>query len=145
MEICVNEYVRTKDGYIGKLVEYIPEALNYLKIYVGREIKHSDDTVDNFIYTRYGFQLKHSKNIIDLIEDEDIVILEYKFPKYRERITRKFEVSKIDDDIMFENSHCDFHCKVGDKKITDMICKNIKIKSIATKEQLSNIEYIVEE
>ena len=31
-EIKVGEYVRTKEGYIGKLVEYIPDALNYLKI-----------------------------------------------------------------------------------------------------------------
>ena len=68
MEIEVGNYVRTEEGYIGKLVEYIPNALNYLKIDVGREIRHCDDTFDNFIYTRYGFKLKHSKNIIELIE-----------------------------------------------------------------------------
>ena len=71
--IKVGEYVRTKDGYIGKLVEYIPEALNYLKIDVGREIIHSDNSRDNFIYTRYGFQLKHSPNLIDIIEEGDYV------------------------------------------------------------------------
>lgn len=73
MKIKVGEYVRTEDGYIGELVEYIPNALNYLKIDIGREIKHCDDSIDNFIYTRYGFQLKHSKNIIDLIEVGDYV------------------------------------------------------------------------
>lgn len=60
--------MRTEEGYIGKLVEYIPNALNYLKIDVGREIRHCDNSFDNFIYTRYGFRLKHSFNIIDLIE-----------------------------------------------------------------------------
>ena len=28
---------------------------------------------DNYIYTRYGFQLKHSKQLIDLIEVGDII------------------------------------------------------------------------
>lgn len=84
---------------------------------------------------------KHSKNIIDIIEDEDFVMLEYKSPKYRKRITRKFEVSKIDNYISFDNQHCSFNCKVGDKKIIDKICKNIKIKSIVTKEQFKQVEY----
>lgn len=72
-EIKVGEYVRTKEGYIGKLVEYIPNALNYLKIDVGREIIHCDNSRDNFIYTRYGFQLEHSHNLIDLIQCGDYV------------------------------------------------------------------------
>ena len=65
--IEVGEYVRT-GGYIGKLIEYIPNALNYLKIDVGREVIHCDNSRDNYIYTRYGFQLKHSSNVIDLVE-----------------------------------------------------------------------------
>lgn len=68
-EIKVGEYIRTKEGYIGKLVEYIPNALNYLKIDVCREIIHCDNSRDNFIYTRYGFQLEHSPNLIDIIEE----------------------------------------------------------------------------
>lgn len=71
--IKVGEYVRTEEGYIGKLVEYIPNALNYLKIDVGREIIHCDNSKDNFIYTRYGFQLEHSFNLIDLIQKDDFV------------------------------------------------------------------------
>ena len=67
-EIKVNEFVRTKEGYIGKLVEYVPNALNYLKIDVGREITHCDNSRNNFIYTRYGFQLEHSFNILDILE-----------------------------------------------------------------------------
>jgi hypothetical protein len=130
MEI-IGEYVRTHLGNIGKVIVFDTDIESYI--------------TDNFKVFDEVDVYKHSKNIIDLIEDEDIVILEYKSPKYRERITRRFEVSKIGDDISFENLHCDFLCKVGDKKITDTICKNIKIKSIATKEQLSDIEYKVEE
>lgn len=70
----VGEYVRTpEEGYIGKLVERIENAHNYYKIDVGREIIHCDNSRDNYIYSREGFGLKHSKNIIDLIEVGDIV------------------------------------------------------------------------
>lgn len=72
-KIEVGEYVRTKEGYIGILIEYIPNALNYLKIDIGREIRRDNGRSDNYIYTRYGFQLKHSKQLIDLIEVGDFV------------------------------------------------------------------------
>lgn len=75
-KIEVGEYVRTEEGYIGILIEYIPNALNYLKIDVGKEIRRDNGMSDNYIYTRYGFQLKHSKQPIDLIEDKDIVEIE---------------------------------------------------------------------
>ena len=133
-EIKVGEYVRLKDGIILKYGE------------------KSSTIIENNIYTDYSWEyewisevVKHSPNIIDLIEDEDFVILEYKSPKYRERIKRIFEVSKIDEYISFENAHCSFFYKIGDKKISDNVCKNIKIKSIVTKEQFQSMEYRLEE
>lgn len=163
MEICVNDYVRTRYG-IAKVIDIEENPNKEKTIYVlDKDIISVEETEHGTFYiithpfeeiminkfdTHFGDEkqiTKHSKNIIDLIEDEDIVILEYKSPKYRERITRRFEVSKIDDDISFENAHCNFRCKIGDKKIKDNICKNIKIKSVVTKEQFKNIEYIVEE
>ena len=72
-EIEVGEYVSTEEGYIGILIEYIPNALNYLKIDVGKEIRRDNGMSDNYIYTRYGFQLKHSKQPIDLIEVKDVI------------------------------------------------------------------------
>ena len=81
---------------------------------------------------------KINKNIIELLEDSDFVELEYKSPKYRKRITRIFEVSKLDDGfITFENCHCYFFIKENAKKITDKICKNIKIKSVLTHEEFN--------
>ena len=94
-KIEVGEYVRTKDGYIGKLVEYIPNALNYLKIDIGRETIHSDNLRDNFIYTRYGFKLKHSKQLIDLIEVGDIVGDKY----------NKYEVAFIAENKIYCNDY----------------------------------------
>lgn len=72
-KIEVGEYVRTEEGYIGILIEHIPNALNYLKIDVGKEIRRDNGMSDNYIYTRYGFQLKHSKQLIELIEVRDII------------------------------------------------------------------------
>lgn len=72
-KIEVGEYVRTEEGYIGILIEHISNALNYLKIDVGKEIRRDNGMSDNYIYTRYGFQLKHSKQLIDLIEVGDII------------------------------------------------------------------------
>ncbi len=69
------------------------------------------------------------------------MLLEYKSLKYKKRITRTFEVNIIEDSFFFENSHCHFYCKVGSKKIVDDACKNIKIKSIVTKQQLTSVEY----
>ena len=88
---------------------------------------------------------KHSKNKIELLKDGDFVELEYKSPKYRKRITRVFEVSELDEYIIFENYHCNFFCKKGDKKITDKTCKNIKMKSILTHEQFESMKYNFEE
>lgn len=86
-EIEVGEYVRTEEGYIGILIEYFPNALNYLKIDVGKEIRRDNGMFDNYIYTRYGFQLKHSKQLIDLIEVGDYVNGELITDKWDTRIS----------------------------------------------------------
>lgn len=72
-KIEVGEYVRTLDGYIGVLVDDSQNVLNNLKIDVGREIRRDNGMSDHYIYTRQGFKLKHSKNLINLIEVGDIV------------------------------------------------------------------------
>ena len=68
-EIKVGEYVRTKNGYIG-MVENIndfrpPEA----KICI-------DINMDDFIFIDEKLIIKHSPNIIDLIEVGDIITVE---------------------------------------------------------------------
>ena len=73
------------------------------------------------------------------------MLLEYKSPKYKKRIARIFEVNTIEDSFFFENSHCHFYCKVGSEKIVDDACKNIKIKSIVTKELMKSVEYRLED
>ena len=90
--------------------------------------------------------LKHSKNIIDLIEDEDIVILEYYVSKCGKRIQRKFEPSNLlNKKIYFDNRHCSFCYDLENKKWIDGKGFNPKIKSVVTKELFKDIEYILEE
>lgn len=141
-EIKVGEYVRTKKGYISKIID-IDDYYIWFNSAIDTESGMAVFELSNMEFEE--LVVKHSPNIIDLIEDEDFVILEYKSPKYRERIKRIFEVSKIDEYISFENVHCGFNCKVGDKKIIDNICKNVKIKSIVTHEQFQSLEYRLEE
>lgn len=124
--IEVGEYVRTpEEGYIGKLVEHIENALNYYKIDVGREIIHCDNLRDNYIYSREGFGLKHSKKLIDLIEVGDYVngeivteIKEWNSSKdgyFRYAVTCHYEIIRADE-----------------------------IKTIVTKEMMESISYKVE-
>lgn len=74
MEICIGEYVRTKDGYIFKILT--KENTNYGCC----GITDSNNTkYTTYTYNKRSFNdiknkiVKHSKNIIDLIEVGDIV------------------------------------------------------------------------
>lgn len=119
-EISINEYVRTpEEGFIGKLVKINKGVLNYYKIDVGREIKRTNGMSDNYIYSRDGFGLKHSKNIIDLIEVDDIGIMNCYGLKVKKFITK--------DDI------------------SELKFRNYELLSIITKEQIKQIEYRIKE
>ena len=122
-EISINEYVRTPEqGFIGKLVEIIPNVLNYYKIDVGREIIHCDNSRDNYIYSRDGFGLKHSKNIIDLIEVGDYVNGYY-----------------VIDDAKKDKKYITI--AVNYREYGEEYLKNKEIESVVTKEQFKSIEY----
>ena len=76
MEICIGEYVRTKDGYIFKILT--KENTNYGCC----GITDSNNTkYTTYTYNKRSFNdiknkiVKHSKNIIDLIEVGDIVVM----------------------------------------------------------------------
>ena len=108
MEIKVEDYVRTKTGYIGK-VENIndfrpPEA----KICV-------DFNVSDLIFLGETDIIKHSPNIIDLIEVGDYV---------------------NGEEVIREN-------KLFVETSSNPYIKNENIKSIVTKEQFKNVMYEV--
>lgn len=82
-KIEVNEYVRTKDGYIIKVDENTNIFnLGYKEQYVDMET------------TKYGFTceeeiVKHSKNLIDLIANKDVL---------KVRIDKTIMIFGIDED-----------------------------------------------
>lgn len=66
-KIEVNEYIRTNKGNIGKIVEirlgFNKDTQLYQDIYI----------LDNGLWTVLDYIVKHSKQLIDLIEVKDVI------------------------------------------------------------------------
>lgn len=125
-KIEVGEYVRTKTGNITKIIS------------VKDSVVWSDDFID--IHCRYNEGIiektdiiKHSKNIIDLIEAGDYV--------NGYKVIDKF----IDPFIKEKKIRVDFINRNWQGDCSDETYNNENINSIVTKEQYKQIEYIVEE
>lgn len=111
-EIGVGEYVRTTDGKIGKIVKY--ENFEY----------HIKIDKDEIWKCAKDYIVKHSKQLIDLIEVGDVI-------KYKElrSITNNFETN------FYENYICDVHNEEElENIINEYNNKKIKILEILTKE-----------
>lgn len=104
MEIEVGEWVRTKDGRIYKVDNF------------------SCDWMLNDVF--YKVIAKHSKNIIDLIQEGDYV--------------NGYKVT----DVMSGYVYVD-RTKLGTNLLTTYT--DYQIKSVVTKEQYKSIEYLLEE
>ena len=119
-KIEVGEYIRTIDGYIRK-IDNINTEKRKITIY-GEYIldipyKNSNSVAKKKI-------VKHSSNIIDLIEVGDIVrVLDNGY-------NRKIDLR--DEDILQSFKE-------------DLVLENWKLKSIVTKEQFKEMEYRVDE
>lgn len=129
-----DDYAKLNIGNIVKVIGIKENNVNKKAIYYGI---YDDDWFDSSAVENF------SADIIDLIETDDIVILEYYVAKYRQIMTRRFEVSKIGKMITFENAHCCFIYDLNKKKFINGRGFNVKIKSILTKEQFENISYKV--
>ena len=123
MSIEVGEYIRTKDGYIAKITEidhhiWFDSIIN--KISGISRYSLSEEEFSNLV-------IKHSKNIIDLIEVGDyvngcLIVKIYEDPFIEGQIN-------LWTNMLFPN-------KYYKEKIT-----NKNIKTIVTKEQFNNMEY----
>lgn len=116
MEIEVNDYVRTEFGNIGKFYRPASESSDVYYIYINKD--------GNKISSRYDSIVKHSPNIIDLIEIGDIL-------RVFDNLSETEEKVNIFDDEML---------KAVKEDIKD---NNYKILSILTHEQFSSLEYII--
>lgn len=122
----VNDYVRTDDGLIGKIVS---EPYEYKD-----SIVHDIDFGDNNIYNEYEMYqniIKISPSIIDILEVGDYVN-GCKIIELSTNIDGK--VLYLETDITeFDNVYACGHINIYENDI----------KSIVTKEQFKNIEYEV--
>lgn len=113
MEICVNEYIRTKDGLLGEYCEY--KGFDYIEL--------KDKTLGIDIEKDIK---KHSFNIIDLIEVGDYV--------------NGHKVVDIYTDLEDFGDGCTGIEVESDLQAHKLLTKK-HIKSIVTKQQLASVEY----
>ena len=111
MEIEVGEYVRTNNGYITKMT-----SEDFIKILLEGK-------------SAFGKLLKHSKNIIDLIEVGDYV--------------NGYKVISVDYNVIDDKTEC-IELDLNNNYQYNFISAR-QIKTIITKEQFASIEYKVEE
>ncbi len=122
MEISIGEYVRTRMGTIGKFKYYGDDKEN---------IYFKNDRGTTCVYEKEI--VKHSKNIIDLIEEGDYVngMLAVNIIQFSDEICSCFKQILVNRDI---------NCTLPPLRISEN-----DIKSIVTKEQIKQIEYRIKE
>jgi len=137
--IEVGEYVRTKNGKIIKFVKF-GELRIHNKKTKGAYINETGHLVVKTITTgdnrhfKYDNIVKHSKNIIDLIEVGDYVNGEKVV-----QINCKLEYIDDDTDLGVNEVENGLELEIG------WIYFGEEIKTIVTKEQFKSIEYRLEE
>lgn len=128
MESKKGMYVRTNNG-IGTIHRISGDKIYSVKLNKGHIKKY------------VNILKEPSFNILDLIEEGDLLEIEYFSRRYKERVTRLFEITYLDEKyITLDNSRCNFTLtnkdfSKGDKKLKPII------KRIITKEQLDSVAY----
>ena len=121
MKLVVGMYVRTNNG-IGTIHRISGDKIYSVKLNKGHIKKY------------VNILKEPSFNILDLIEEGDLLEIEYFSRRYKERVTRLFEITYLDEKyITLDNSRCNFTLtnkdfSKGDKKLKPII------KRILTKE-----------
>lgn len=127
-EIKKGEYVRTDNGEIHKV-----EDIEDLRIHIKTEKIMFRSWVDDYYgaHKEDRFIVKHSQNIIDLIEVGDYV--------------NGYKVLDIMEDMETGEIHLEMTSDYTNEIIGDCTIYNDDIKTIVTHEQMSNIEYRLED
>lgn len=119
MEIKVNEYVRTEDGLIGKVEQINKEPTEDNVFYICTDA--FDGLLDEIV--------KHSLNIIDLIEEGDYV-------------NGKGVVYDASESEMY-NGHKTIGVSISNDNSTTWTILDTEIRDIVTKQQFNQMKYIV--
>ncbi len=127
MEININEYIRTYEGIIGKVLEDEDIGENGVCI----DTTFLDDYADETNFVKYEDIKKHSFNIINLIEEGDVIVL---------KDNKKYEVLKIS---WSKSKGTHIHIVYPLRMYGGIDIFENDIKSIVTKEKFKSIEYEV--
>lgn len=128
MEIKVNEYVRTKDGLIAQIINIIEEDYQERGNILYELDKEVFDETEG--YEEYSFYalpnqfVKHSTNIIDLIECGDYV-----------NGHKVIDIAQAPVKAIYTND--------GTQKLALIPITNERIRDVVTKEQYDSMKYIV--
>ena len=122
-KIQVEEYIRTYDGIIGKILE--DEDIGENGVYI--DTTFLDDYADETNFVEYKDIKSHSFNIIDLIEEGDYVN------------GNEIALEAPNPDLLCDHIYGYFD-RYGELV---GIIENEDIKSIVTKEQFKSLEYEV--
>ena len=138
LELKKNIFIRTKDGIVDKVtIDYKGKC-------------NSPNCICKHVSCQYNYYdevdiIKASHNIIDLIEEKDLLEIEYFSLRYKKRVTRLFEVTyKEGRFINLDNAKCQFMLIDNDWTDNDKELEPI-IKSIVTHEQMEQMAYKVGE
>lgn len=126
-KILSREYIRTKYGIIGKILE--DEDIGENGVYI--DTTFLDDYADETNFVKYEDIKKHSFNIINLIEEGDVIVL---------KDNKKYEVLKISWS-KSKGNHIHIINALRMQGGVDIFADDIK--SIVTKEQFKSVEYEV--
>ena len=126
-KIEVGEYVRTKKGFIDKVLEIKTE---YTRMNGNYDIVFRLSDKKNYWFSTKDI-VKHSKNIIDLIEEGDYV------NGYEVITVYSYDENGNDKDELGI-------CEVDDDYAYYTYLEDIDIKSIVTKEQFDSVKYITD-
>jgi hypothetical protein len=140
MKLEVGMYVRTPKG-IAKIEEITEDRTEiYFNCDTGLSISFIKK---DFTQEEMAEFYKHSYNIIELIEEKDLLEIEYFSLRYEKRVTRLFEVTfKEKRFINLDNAKCQFLLIDNDWTDNDKELEPI-IKTIVTKEQFESMSYKV--
>lgn len=129
-EIKVNDYVRIAGGIIARVTNKNKDGLLIDRVI--RDPMRQDGTIRDWCIFNDEKRLiiKHSKNIIDLIEVGDYV--------------NGYKVIDIMEDLETGEIHLEMPMDYTNTELGDCTIYNNDIKTIVTKEQFENISYKVE-
>lgn len=138
MKLEVGMYVRLVND-----VEDIVVINKIANVFETTILTENDGSIYQGEYTKENV-IKASYNIIDLIEEKDLLEIEYFSLRYEKRVTRLFEVTyKEGRFINLNNAKCQFMLIDNDWTDNDKELEPI-IKSVVTKEQFESMKYSLE-